>query len=185
MKALSIMLATAALALLTAQNAQADSVRFVSATTGGNGCPTGSVAPPMITPDGTTMSLLFDNYIASPGNKSCNVAIATHVPNGFQVSLITADFRGWIEGSGRLYRDYFFAGSTGPSLQSNLSSPNGQQYLKQDSLHAYSNVYSKCGQDVILRINTRIKTNNNKSSISVDTLDIKKGLTFHLQYQPC
>jgi hypothetical protein len=188
MKKLTTIVAGTFLALTVAQLSVAapsnNIVHFKAPVAAGTGCPNGTVSH-AITPDGKTLSILFDNYVAEPGNKSCNIAIPVHVPNGFQVSTLTSDFRGFIEGKATLYRSYFFAGQTGPSKQSRLSSQNGREYLERDSLLLISNNWSECGADVNMRINSRIRTKKRNSSITVDSLDLKTGMIFQITYRKC
>ena len=176
------------LALTTAQVSMAapsnNQVHFKTPAIGGSGCPAGTTHH-AITPDGKTLSVLFDNYVAEPGNKSCNLAIPVHVPNGFQVSTLKADFRGFVEGRAELRRSYFFAGQQGPSKRSRLSSRNGRDYLERDNLLLISNSWSRCGEDVNMRINSRIRTKTRNSFISVDSLDLSTGMVFQLQYRRC
>ncbi|PID49776.1 MAG: hypothetical protein CR991_04945 [Proteobacteria bacterium] len=187
MKKLNVLLMSAVLAVAASQTQAAPSnntVHFKAPAIGGSGCPSGT-SDYAITPDGQTLSILFDQYIASPGMAACNIAIPVHVPNGFQVSLLTADYRGFVEGKAELSRSYFFAGGNGPSKRTTLKSSGGKDYLERDKLLAWSHIYSKCGKDVNMRINSRIRTLTNSSVISVDSLDLNNGMIFHLQYQPC
>ncbi|MCK5917976.1 MAG: DUF4360 domain-containing protein [Cocleimonas sp.] len=187
MKTLTTLVAGTLLALAAQTSVAAPSnniVHFKAPAMGGNGCPSGTTSH-VITPDGTTLSILFDSYAAEPGNKSCNIAIPVHVPNGFQVSTLKADFRGFVEGRAELRRSYFFAGQAGPSKRTNLSSGGGREYLERDNLLLISNNWSPCGKDVNMRINSRIRTKNSRSLISVDSLDIKTGMIFKIQYRRC
>jgi hypothetical protein len=69
---------------------------------GGTGCPQGSVSA-TLSPDGTTLAILFDEYIVEAGGdtgvpfgrKSCNVSIPVHVPQGISISIISVDYRGF------------------------------------------------------------------------------------------
>ncbi|MCK5897329.1 MAG: DUF4360 domain-containing protein [Cocleimonas sp.] len=188
MKTLKSIVAITFLALTASQASMAtpskNTVHFKAPATAGNGCP-GNSTSHAITPDGTTLSILFDKYVAEPGNKSCNIAIPVHVPNGFQVSTLKADFRGFVEGRAELRRSYFFAGQSGPSKRNKLSSRGGKDYLLRDNLLLISNNWSKCGEDVNLRINSRIRTKNKRSFVSVDSLDLKTGMIFKIQYRRC
>ncbi|WP_020395189.1 DUF4360 domain-containing protein [Thiolinea disciformis] len=188
MNTLRTWLAATTLATIAATSVQAapnlNTVFFKDPAIAGSGCKAGTVDY-AITPDGQTLSILFDSYSAAPGNKTCNIAVPVHVPNGFQVSLMTADYRGFVQGSAELRRSYFFAGETGPSLSTPMSSNAGKEYTQRDSLITSSNSYAKCGEDVNLRVNSRIMTKTNKSSISVDSLDLQNGIIFKLQYKPC
>jgi hypothetical protein len=113
------------------------------------------------------------------------MAIPVHVPNGFQVSTITADFRGFVEGKAELRRSYFFAGDHAPIKKTALQNKHGDDYIVRDNLTLISRSWSKCGQDVNMRINSRIRTFTKRSSISVDSLDLSNGVEFHLQYRKC
>ena len=161
-----------------------NSVYFQAPAIAGSGCPAGTTDF-AITPDGQTLTILFDSYLADPGNLTCNVAVPVHVPNGYQVSLMTADYRGFVEGSAELRRSYFFAGATGPALVTPFKSSAGKEYTERDNLLTMSESFARCGQDVNLRINSRIRTKTSHSSISVDSLDLNNGMVFHLQYKKC
>lgn len=187
MKILNTTIAAATLALVASTASAAPSnntVYFQNPAIAGTGCPAGTTDF-AITPDGQTLTVLFDSYTADPGNLTCNLAIPVHVPNGFQVSLMTADYRGFVQGKAELRRSYFFAGATGPSLVTPLSSGGGKDYLQRDNLLTMSQSFARCGQDVNLRINSRIRTKTNSSMISVDSLDLNNGMIFHLKYKKC
>lgn len=187
MKTFSTIAAVALLAF-TAQTSNAtpnnDSVYFKAPAMGGNGCPSGTTGF-SISPDGTSLSILFDGYIAEPGNKTCNIAMPVHVPSGYQVSTVTADYRGFVEGRAELRRSYFFAGDRTPTIKSKLRSRDGDDYLKRDNLRLSSHSWSKCGQDVNMRVNTRIRTKGRNSYVSLDSLDLSTGMIFQLQYRRC
>lgn len=187
MKTLNTIVAGTLLAL-TAQTSVAapsnNSVYFKAPAIAGSGCPGGSTEY-AITPDGSTLSILFDSYVAEPGNKSCNIAVPVHVPNGFQVSQMTADFRGFVEGRAELRRSYFFAGQRTPMKKTKLYSRDGDDYLARDNLLTITESWSRCGQDVNMRINSRVRTKSRGSSVSVDSLDLSNGMVFRLQYRKC
>jgi hypothetical protein len=188
MKKLSTLIAGTLLALSASQVSIAapddNTVYFKAPAIAGSGCPSGS-SDFAITPDGSTLSILFDSYIAEPGNKSCNIAVPVHVPNGFQVSTMTADFRGFVEGNAELRRSYFFAGDRTRPKKTRLYSREGDDYTVHDDLMTMSESWAACGEDVNMRINSRIRTRGRHSSISVDSLDLNNGVVFQLQYRRC
>ncbi|MFI0401264.1 MAG: DUF4360 domain-containing protein [Thiolinea sp.] len=188
MKKLTVLASALLTAAVLSQTASAapnnNAVYFQQPAIAGSGCPAGT-ASAALTEDGQTLSILFDAFSADPGNLTCNIAVPVHVPNGFQVSLMTADYRGFVQGSAELRRSYFFAGATGPSLVTPLSSSGGKEYTQRDNMITMSESFARCGQDVNLRINSRIRTKSNNSSISVDSLDLNNGMIFHLQYRKC
>ncbi|HPE60601.1 MAG TPA: DUF4360 domain-containing protein [Thiolinea sp.] len=195
MTLLKTTLMTTVLALSMMASAQAAPVYFKAPISfAGTGCPAGSIPPPAGV--GTdTLSILFGTYDTGqnaasgrPKTASCNFAIPMHVPQGYQVSLLTADWQGYAEGKTRLKRRYFFPMSsigTTPWKTSNFSSPGGVDYLKKDKMIHSSLTWSPCGKDVTFRINSRIHADTWNSYMAVDTLDMKNRVIFHLQWQTC
>ncbi|MCI5208251.1 MAG: DUF4360 domain-containing protein [Candidatus Electrothrix sp. ATG2] len=106
---------------------------------------------------------------------SCNFAMTVHVPPGFQVSHLTAQWRGYAKGETKLRREYFFAGQRGPSK---TSSPQGDFLLTDKLRHA---VWSSCsGRDVPMRINSSVQGKSTPSYITV-----KKMITLKLKWRKC
>jgi hypothetical protein len=68
----------------------------------GHGCPKGSVNG-VIAPDGSSFALLMDDYRAEAlGNKrndrkNCVVHVTLDIPEGLQYSIVSADYRGFVE----------------------------------------------------------------------------------------
>lgn len=97
-------LALAAVILVSTELfAQTPTIRGVRLT--GSGC-SNSTASASVTPDGTYLSVLFDNFKAEIGNgsanpqataerKQCTVLIDMDVPFGYQYALETTEFRGF------------------------------------------------------------------------------------------
>jgi hypothetical protein len=91
---------------------------------GGSGCPGGSVGY-QISDDRTTITLLYDEFIAQAGSgiapkdrrKNCNLNLKLQYPQGWQFSVFRADYRGHVTlpagATGRATANYFFSGGTG------------------------------------------------------------------------
>jgi hypothetical protein len=159
----------------------------------GTGCPQKSFT---VAGEGSnTLTILFQQYDAADPSinavsglkqSSCNFAVPVHVPAGFQVSTLTADWRGYAEGATALYREYFLAGQTESQITktTTFNETNGINYTELDSLDP--SYYTACqtqARDVILRINSRVQTEGSDSYIIVDTID--KALVFTLKWQAC
>ena len=166
---------------------------------GGTGCPGGSVSA-TLSPDNTSLSLLFDSYSVEAGGdtgkkfdrKSCNIAIPVHVPQGFAVSVLALDSRGFNQfdaGSDSTFSvEYFVAGLRGPTFTKTFKGPQGDDYLIHNELTAQTVVYSKCGADVNLRTNSsiRVNTKNNKQALAtVDSQDVSAAIVYQLQWKQC
>jgi len=181
-------------------SAMADDIYLGQAGYGGNGCPAGS-ASVTLSPDAKALSIIFDRYSAEAGGgngktidrKSCNIAIPVHVPQGMSVSIIDVDYRGYVMapvgGSANFRTEYFFAGSRGPAFEKNFVGPYDDEYTLKSTLALNAMVWSACGEDVNLRVNTAMvaKTNRRMDDVmaTVDSADFKAGLIYHLQWKRC
>ncbi|MBG1241654.1 DUF4360 domain-containing protein [Nostoc sp. NZL] len=182
----------AAATLMTASIGPAfanDKVEILGAEYGGNGCPEGS-ASVGVSPDGQELSILFDKFIAlgnktAERRKSCNLSIPIQVPQGFQISLYDADYRGYVAPAtiGRLRAEYFFAGQRGPVFSRTF---NGERdYNVRDQLVTVADVWSRCGDSVNMRVNAAM-TANGQGMATVDSFDLAhRGLVYHIKYRKC
>ncbi|MEI8345966.1 MAG: DUF4360 domain-containing protein, partial [Pseudomonadota bacterium] len=180
--------------------AHADSIYLGVPGYGGNGCPVGS-ASVTLAPDQKSLSIIFDSYQVQAGygvnkrldRKSCNIAIPVHVPQGFSMSIIDVDYRGFNSlpsgASSRFSVEYFFAGSQGPSYAKDFYGRLEGDYTITNKLGVTGLIWSPCGQDVNLRVNSSmlVKTNSRMQDAlaTVDTADFKAGMIYHLQWQRC
>jgi hypothetical protein len=178
----------------------ADEIHLNQPIYGGNGCPQGT-ASAVLSPDKTSLSILFDQYAAEAGRsagksldrKTCNIAIPVHVPNGMSVSLFQIDYRGFASvpqgGSCKLNVDYFFAGQSGPTYQKTFTGPMSNEYTARNTLAVGAVTWSPCGQDVNLRVNTSMTAQSNRymedTLGTVDSADIQAGLVYHLRFRSC
>ena len=125
--------------------------------------------------------------------KSCNIAIPVHVPQGFSVSIIDVDYRGYVSlprgAQARLSSQYFLAGQRGPRYTKTFRGGFDDEYLVQDSIGLVGTVWSACGDSVNLRVNTSmmIRTNRQKQDAlaTVDSADFSSGLIYHLKWKKC
>ncbi len=166
---------------------------------GGNGCPNGS-ASATLSPDGKALSVIFDQFITEAGpssgkqidRKSCNVAIPVHVPNGFSVSIIAVDYRGFVSlpsnATARLQAEYFFAGMTGPRFAQDFRGRQDTDYTFNNTLGVQAMVWSPCGADVNLRVNASMMVKNNTyqdAIATVDSADFNAGIIYQIQTRRC
>lgn len=167
----------------------AEKVEILGAEYGGNGCPDGS-ASVSVSPDGQELSILFDQFIAvgnkaAERRKSCNMSIPIKVPQGFQISLYDADYRGYVAPSttGRLRAEYFFAGQRGPVFSRTFRGET--DYNVRDKLATVADVWSRCGDSVNMRVNAAM-TASGQGMATVDSFDLShRGLVYHIKYRQC
>ena len=178
----------------------ADSIRLGEPAYGGTGCPANTAAI-ALSPDAQSLSILFDSYVVEAGGfsgrqtarKTCNIAIPVHVPQGFSVSIFQVDYRGFNDlpygAYSRFGVEYFFAGSRGPSYRKTFYGQTMGEYLLNNTLSATASVWSPCGADVNLRVNSSMLVRTNRSMqeamSTVDSVDVNAGLVYHLRWRRC
>jgi hypothetical protein len=182
-------------------NAQAqDTIELGYPAYGGNGCPAGT-ASATLSPDGSSLSIIFDEFITEAGpaagktinRKSCNIAVPVHVPNGYSISVLAVDYRGYVglprSASARLQAEYFFAGMRGPRFSRDFIGATDRDYTFSNELGVESMVWSPCGADVNLRVNASMMVRNTNRSLdaiaTVDSADINAGMIYHIQTRRC
>ena len=189
MNILQSFLATTVLTIAAISPALAQKVEILGANYGGSGCPENS-ASVSVSPDGQELSILFDKFAAlgndsTQSRKSCNLSIPIQVPQGFQISLYDADYRGYVAPSttGNLRAEYFFAGNRGPVFSRTFRGET--DYNVRDSLATIANVWSACGNSVNMRINASMAARGSGMA-TVDSFDLAhRGLVYHIQYRDC
>ncbi len=178
----------------------ADDIRLGQPGYGGTGCPAGTVSA-TLSPDFKSLSILFDEYVVNTGGntgklkdrKGCNVSIPVHVPQGFTVSIIGVDYRGYNNlpsgASSEFNVEYFFAGKRGPSYRRRFYGQLDSNYTITNTLEATAMVWSRCGADVILRSNSDMKVQTNswgeEASSTVDSIDIDASIVYRLSWKHC
>lgn len=186
-------------ATVSVANAQTPGITLGLPETGGNGCPSGTVSS-VLAPDARSLSIFFDAYFVEAGGttgrsferKSCNVGIPVNVPQGYSVSVIGIDYRGFNElpagAQSQFNVEYFFAGTRGPTFQRTFRGALTSDYLIHNDIVATAQVWSACGADVILRTNSSIRvqtTANRQALATVDTEDVNAALVYLLQWRTC
>lgn len=172
----------------------------------GTGCPNGT-ASAVLSPDGRTLSVLFDAYVAEAGNhvgtnrdaKGCQVNIPFSVPNGFAVQVVKMDYRGFTSlPSGS--RSTFGAGfryleidgrETGARrvLRSNVMlGPKTDNFTLTSLVPASS--FSPCGRDFVLAAESHLNVQSNRAGeqavSTVDSLDATQTpVVYSLRWVRC
>lgn len=190
----------ASLALIFVTGVANAQIRLGQPSYGGSGCPAGS-ASATLSPDQSTLSILFDQFISEAGGpsgrrvdqKSCNIAVPVNLPQGYSVSLIAIDYRGYASiprgGRGRFAAEYFFAGERGPRFTKEFSGGYDSDYLFENDMIAEALVWSACGASVNLRVNASLvvqsNTRNEQALATVDSADIDAGIIYHVRWRRC
>jgi hypothetical protein len=190
-----LLAATAAHAQVPANQVQLGTPSYM-----GTGCPLGTVSA-QLSPDAQALSIMFGSFQAIAGGssgltvdrKQCNIAIPVHVPQGFTVSIMKIDYRGYkrlpIYASGTFDVEYFFAGQTGPAYHKSFVGAEDGNFTLSNQLVATSTVWSACGADVNLRTNTSIAVQTNsmqeQAQLTLDSADVTSGVVYQLSWKQC
>lgn len=183
---------------LLSSAAFADSITLGEPGYGGNGCPSGS-ASVTLSPDAKSLSIIFDEFMVEAGGrnkiarKSCNIAIPVHVPQGYSVSVIDVDYRGYVslprQAQARFSAEYFLAGIRGPRFMKTFQGQTDEDYVISNELGVEALVWSRCGADVNLRVNSSMLVRTNRQGdealATVDSADFNAGIIYHLQWKRC
>ncbi|WP_071190759.1 DUF4360 domain-containing protein [Trichormus sp. NMC-1] len=167
-----------------------DKVEIVGISYGGSGCPDGS-ASVSVSNDGQELRILFDKFIALGNSdaesrrKSCNLTIPIKVPQGQQIALYDADYRGYVSPNttGELVTEHFFAGSRGLRLKQELRGET--DYNVRHDLWSQGEVWSACGDSVNMRVNASMRAKGDGMA-TVDSLDLAgRGWIYRVKYRSC
>ena len=168
----------------------------------GSGCPIGTVDS-ILSPDKKSLSILFDGFVLEAGpmigkkmdRKNCTLAIPVHVPNGLSVSLLAVDYRGYnylpSKAQSQFRAEYFFAGKRGPRISKTFRGRGlvDEDYTISNKLAVIASSWSKCGEDVNLRINSSMRLRNmnrhEDAMSTLDSIDLKAGIVYKLQFRKC
>ena len=167
----------------------------------GSGCPAGSVSGQLST-DLTTITLLYASFVAQAGKgltaadyrKNCQLNVKLKYPQGWQFSIFKADYRGYAQipkgDTGTCKATYYFSGDSKQITSTlTLKGPFDDNYLKTDQFGVESTVWSPCGVEGLLNINSEVRLSPADSTrsalLTVDSTDLKFTQIHYLQWQKC
>jgi hypothetical protein len=160
----------------------------------GSACPKKSVTI-SINDTKDTISVIFKDYIAQSSGKSknslrkkCTILIPIQVKKGWSVSLIGTDYTGKLSlpsGTEASFTNvYSFAGQRGSRFHTAFKSPNNQAYNLHDPLSEFANVWSGCGSETSVRINSSLLLKPTSTGVT-STVDARQGFVTKLRYRKC
>ncbi|KAF3919372.1 hypothetical protein ABW21_db0205176 [Orbilia brochopaga] len=177
-------------------------VYITSFTYAGTGCPVGTVAN-AIAADRTSVTFIFDQYVASVGinipitesRKNCQLNIGLHYPSGWQYSIFQASYRGYAglaKGqTGTQKSTYYFTNGDNHqqfNAQSDINGPYATDYLFTDKIDTTSTVWSPCGIEGLLNINSQVRITGDLSKpgqMTTDSIDGSFKQILAVQWQKC
>lgn len=175
-------------------------------TFAGTGCPQGT-ATATLSPDGRSLSVLFDQYVVEAGTgqglaraqAGCEIQIPFSVPQGYAVQVVKMDYRGFASLPAGA-RSGFYAGFRFLEINGRATAARKalRQYTmfgpKQDNFVLTSIIqgpeFSPCGQNFILAAQSIVNVQTNQTGeqalASVDSLDgVQTPVVYSLRWKRC
>ncbi len=171
----------------------------------GTGCPLGTVAENISTKK-DSFTLTFSEFVAeagpgiplSAGRRNCILTLVLDVPGGWQYSVGEFYYRGFLDLDQGIKAEqsatYFFEGQ---GLQGRFASssfgPYEKDYVYTDKVGLASAVWSPCGVERALNINTAIRVDNTnrrqypnaQGFITTDSVDGQIKQVWGLTWRRC
>jgi hypothetical protein len=156
----------------------------------------------VFSPDGNTLSVLFDNFAVTGGtgvgvaSTACDLQIPLPLPEGFSMGVYKVDYRGFARlqsgQTAELKVDYGF-GASGwfKSMRRALTGPVEDDYIFSETIGGGLMARAGCGPKAILNLRAalaiRATPTPAETTISLDSLDGAPvgGVTFHLDRKKC
>lgn len=149
-------------------------VQILSIKAAGTGCADPSTFSTNISPDNQAFTVTFSEFVAelgagmplSAGRKNCSITLDLQVPNGWQYSIATFNYRGFMDiGEGvqaEHVTKYFFQGQTNPGEFKALEmGPLSKDFVYTDKVGLTStyipSVWSPCNARRALTINPSVR----------------------------
>lgn len=185
--------------------APADPITIKDISYNGSGCPIGTVAE-NVAPDKQAFTLTFAEYIAesapylslSDARKNCQLTINLNVPQGWQFSIASFDYRGFAyleEGMKADYStSYYFQGGYGTGrIRRTAYGYFDDIFQFRDQVGLESLVWSPCGVERALNVNTSVFVRNadknnypdSEGIIGTDSIDGQIRQVWGIKWRRC
>lgn len=170
-----------------------------------NGCPEGSYSI-VVSPDGTTVSLLFDQFTlesraASVGGtrrKVCHISYPLNLPANYSIGVYKVDYRGFAKLAARqeagLDVQYFLGphdNQRGRAFKRAVKGPHEGDYVFTETIVPGQMKRAGCGTSSMLNVGITLSLDGmlrtGGAMASLDTADGAPGgaLVFHLDLKKC
>lgn len=146
-------------------------------------------------PDGTSITVLFDNFTAStPGNPwvSCPVRIPLNLPAGYSLGVYRMDYRGFVHaetGGARVAIDYGFRNGEPRRVVRAIDRATDGDFSFTETVPAGQMRRAGCGANAALDLTATLMLPRDRdpgvSQLTLDSIDGTRGITFLVDLKPC
>jgi len=178
--------------------AKSDQLELGIPVIGGNGCSKNSSSV-QLNNNKDVIQIRFSDYFViadeqrSLDRKSCNLAIPLHIPEGYSVAVVEANYHGFLSlpenSTLDLNTEYFFVGEESAKLSRQVTGEAFGDFQLTDAVLMENEIWSKCGEDTIMRVNTSMLLKNKKSNelaiAVIDSADINSGILYQIKMRKC
>lgn len=168
---------------------------------GGSGCPGGTAAV-AVSADNSGFEIMFHSFQAAVGvgtkatdyRKNCQISLKIYHPTGYSYALSRIDYSGYAilaAGASATQRsNYYFSGQSPTAMTSHpFAGPMDGEWRTTDLSDVASLVFSPCGQETNLNINTELRVNvgssDPRSTSSLMAMDSASTDTYALAWRTC
>jgi len=172
---------------------------------GANGCPEGSYSI-VVSPDGTAVSILFDQFTVQSGDPSlrgtqrkvCRISSPLTLPANYSIGVFKVDYRGFAKLAAKqesaLEVQYFLGphdGQHGRVFKRTLRGPREGDFTFTENIGAGQMKRAGCGTAAMLDVGITLSLDGDPPSgdamASLDTTDAAPGgaLVYHLDLRRC
>lgn len=170
-----------------------------------NGCPDGSYSVVM-SPDGTSLSILFDQFTVESGvtsasarpRKVCRISAPLNLPENYSVGVYKVDYRGFAKlvakQEAALDVQYFLGpndNQRGRVFKRKVKGPHEDDFLFTETIGAGQMKRAGCGIAAILNVGITLSLDGDlragDAMSSLDTTDAAPSgaLVYHLDFRKC
>jgi hypothetical protein len=170
-----------------------------------NGCPEGSYSI-VVSPDGTTLSILFDQFtlqnshpsVGRKQTKVCRISSPLNVPANHSIGVYKVDYRGFAKlvanQETELDVQYFLGphdNQHGRVFKRKIKGPQEGDYLFTETIGAGQMKRAGCGTAAMLDVGITLGLDGDlragEAMASLDTTDVAPGgaLVYHLNLKKC
>ncbi|MBC7661609.1 MAG: DUF4360 domain-containing protein [Chitinophagaceae bacterium] len=184
-------------------------VQITHLTAAGTGCPDPSTYSTNISPDAQAFTVTFSEFVAEVGpglpltasRKNCSLTVDLKVPAGWQYSVATFNYRGFMDLGDRVQAehttDYFFQGQSTPGkFKAVVTGPVSKDFVYTDKIGLTSvympSVWSPCNVQRALTINPSVRVTKLQGAsrdaqgiITNDSVDGELKQVFGLAWRHC
>jgi len=176
-----------------------------SAQVENNGCPEGSYSI-VVSPDGTTLSILFDQFtiesselsISGKPRKVCRISSPLNLPADHSIGVYKVDYRGFaklgVKQESQLDVQYFLGPHDtqhGRVFKRKVKGPQEGDYSFTETIGAGQMKRVGCGTEAVLNVGITLSLSGDpragEAMTSLDTSDAAPGgaLVYHLDLKKC